>query len=450
MMTSEEFRLLCSAPVRDAIAENRGRDPLVVALDRRIPEARLVATQLKYLARAATKLPSYAAAGCILPPRAFEQASSEACAAHKPIAGDRLLDLTCGLGVDTLFLSRRFREVVALERDPVLADVARENFARLGVANVEVVAASAEEFIARSGLHFDWIYADPDRRSAEGRKLVRLEACSPDVLALRPRLREIAPRICLKNSPLFDVDEALRLFPASRVEVVSLAGECKEVMIYDDGTGPSVTATALGLGSFTAVPRAVVGVVVPRTAAGAAGACACAGTEAAGGGMPHSAGRVSDGASEVAFDGGSDGTLGGTADGAFGGAFCEDSGGTFCEAFAPDRYRWLAIPDVALQKGRLVRRHLAGKADCWSENGYGFAAERPEGVLGRLIEIERIEPFDPRTLRRELKGCGVEVLKRDFPTPIEELRRRLGVRAGDTVRIALTKIAGRSWVIRLK
>ena len=154
MMTSEEFRMLCSASVRDAIAENRGRDPLAVALDRRIPEARLVATQLKYLARAAAKLPSYAAAGCILPPRAFEQASSEACAAHKPIAGGRLLDLTCGLGVDTLFLSRRFREVVALERDPVLADVARENFARLGVANVEVVTASAEEFIRRDKFHY--------------------------------------------------------------------------------------------------------------------------------------------------------------------------------------------------------------------------------------------------------------------------------------------------------
>ncbi len=383
MMTSEEFRLLCSAPVRDAIAENRGRDPLAAALDRRIPEARLVATQLKYLARAATKLPSYAAADCILPPRAFEQASSEACAAHKPIAGGRLLDLTCGLGVDTLFLSRRFREVVALERDPVLADVARENFARLGVANVEVVTASAEEFVARSGLHFDWIYADPDRRSAEGCKLVRLEACSPDVLALRPRLREIAPRLCLKNSPLFDVDEALRLFPAGRVEAVSLAGECKEVMIYDDGTGPSVTATALGIGSYTARPEA-------KAEAVRAG------------------------------------------------------------AFAPDRYRWLVVPDVALQKGRLVRLHLAGKADCWSENGYGFATERPEEVLGRLLEIERIEPFDPRALRRELKGCGVEVLKRDFPTPVEELRRRLGVRAGDAVRIALTMIAGRSWVIWLK
>lgn len=62
-----------------------------------------MATQVKYLARAAQKLPSYAAAQCILPPLAFEQASSEACAAHKLLEGDTVLDLTCGLGADALF-----------------------------------------------------------------------------------------------------------------------------------------------------------------------------------------------------------------------------------------------------------------------------------------------------------------------------------------------------------
>lgn len=382
MITPEEFQLLCSAPVREAIAANRHRDPLEAALDRRIPEARLVATQLKYLARAATKLPTYASAGCILPPRAFEQASSEACAAAKRIEGDRLLDLTCGLGVDALYLSRRFREVVTLERDPVLADIARENFARLGVGNVEVVCSDAERYFAREGLQFDWIYADPDRRSAAGRKLVRLEDCSPDIPALLPRLRQIAPRLCLKNSPLFDVDEAFRRFPTSCVEVLSVGGECKEVVICDDGTGPRLTATALGLGSFSAAPG------------------------------------------EAARD--------------------------EAPSFDPDRYGWLVIPDVALQKARLVRRHLDGKADCWSENGYGFAVGRPEGVLGRLAAIDRIEPFDPKALRRELKGRGVELLKRDFPLSPEEVRQRIGARAGDEVRIALTKIGGRSWSIRLK
>ena len=75
MITPGEYTLLLTDEVQRAIAANRGRDPLEVALDRNTPHARLVATQVKYLARAEAKLPSYAAAQCILPPLAFEQAS---------------------------------------------------------------------------------------------------------------------------------------------------------------------------------------------------------------------------------------------------------------------------------------------------------------------------------------------------------------------------------------
>ena len=378
------YRTLPFSPTgaqRRAVAAARGRDPLEVALDRTVPHARLVATQVKYLARAAQKLPSYAAAQCILPPLAFEQASSEACAAHKLLEGDTVLDLTCGLGAAALFLSRRFRRVVTLERNEMLARVAAENFSRMGVANVDVVNASAEEYLRRDGLRFDWIYADPDRRSDKGRKLVRLEDCSPDIVALKPRLKQVSGRLCVKNSPLFDVGEALRLFPDSRVEVLSLGDECKEVVVYDDGTGPLVTATALGRGSFSAAP----GETAPPP------------------------GR-----------------------------------------FDPERYGYLVIPDVSLQKARLARIHLAGKADIWSDNGYGFAVEEPEGVLGRTFAVESIEPYDPKRLKRELKGRGAEVLKRDFPLAAEELMRRLGLHAGAGLRLAFTKIGNDFWVIRLK
>ncbi len=380
MITTEEYTTLLTDEVQRAIADNRHRDPLEVALDASVPQARLVATQLKYLARAAEKLPSYAAAQCILPPLAFEQASSEACAAHKTLGGDSVLDLTCGLGVDSLFLSRRFRRVVALERNEVLARIAAENFRRLGAHHIEVVCADAETYLRRPGLHFDWIYADPDRRSVSGRKLVRLEECSPDLRALAPLLEVASNRLCIKNSPLFDVGEALRLFPDSRVEVVSLGDECKEVLIYADHTGPQITATALRRGSFSAAP---------------------------------------------------------------------DTETPLPESFEAARYRWLVIPDVALQKARLARLHLAGKADIWSENGFGFAVERPQEVIGRVLEISQIEPYDPKRLKRTLKGAGAQLLKRDFPLGVEELYRRLGLHAGDQVRMACTKIGNDFWAIRL-
>ena len=129
--------------MRHTVEEQIGRDPAAIALDKRIPHAALVATQVKYLARARTKLPSYYEARCILPPLAFEQASSEACAARKSCSGNTVLDLTCGLGVDALYLSKRFREVITLERDATLAAVAEENFRRLGATNIRVINSSA-------------------------------------------------------------------------------------------------------------------------------------------------------------------------------------------------------------------------------------------------------------------------------------------------------------------
>lgn len=244
-MTREELDILLSDEVRQAVRENINRDSLAVALDRHIPHAGVVATQVKYLTRARAKLPSYVEAGCILPSLQFEQSSSEQCASVKRCSGARVLDMTCGLGVDSLYLSRRFREVVAVERDEITAEIARENFRRLGVDNVEVVCADSAEYLLQYGDRFDWIYADPDRRSSEGRKMVRMEDCSPDMVALLPEIRRRNLHLAVKLSPLFDVDEARRLFGDVTVEVVSLGGECKEVMVYCDGKESRRIATAI-------------------------------------------------------------------------------------------------------------------------------------------------------------------------------------------------------------
>lgn len=384
MITREEYELLMSGEVREAIRRNRERDPLEVALDKRVAHASLVATQVKCLQRARRKLPSYAAAECILPPRAYEQASSEAVAAVKRLSGDRLLDLTCGLGVDSYLLSRRFREVVAVERDPVLVGIARENFRRLGVENVRVVQASAEEFLAACRERFDWIYVDPDRRDAAGRRQVRLEDCSPDVLALRGRLDETAGRLCVKCSPLFDVDEAFRLLPGCRVEAVSAGDECKELNIYLDGSQAGArVAEAVGLG------RAEV-------------------------------------AAEAYDPSPSEGP------------------------FEPERYRWLAVPDVALQKVRIVCHLLRERCFVRSENGYGFAVEQPRDFPGRVFEIAAIEPYAPKALKRSLKGQRAEILKHDFPFRTAQILSDTGLREGGGLRLAFTRIDGKNWMIRLK
>ena len=249
-MTLSEFDILCREDVRQAIDENIAKDPVEIALNRHLEHASLVATQVKRLQRAKSKLPSYYAVRATLPPRAYEQSSSELCADQKALSGESVLDLTCGLGVDTLALSRKFKRVVSCERDEVLAAITRHNLKLLGVDNVVVENCSAEEYLASTTEHFDWIFVDPDRRGENDEKLVLLEDCSPNIVALYPRIKEVANNLCVKCSPLFDTAEAMRKFEGSSVEVVSLGGECKEVNIYVDGTTPTVAATAVGMGTF--------------------------------------------------------------------------------------------------------------------------------------------------------------------------------------------------------
>lgn len=379
IMASEEFRL--------AVEANLRRDPAAVALDKGVSNAALVASQVKYLRRAEGKLPSYFDARCILPAIAFEQSSSEAAAARKEYSGRLCIDLTCGLGVDSYWLSRRFDRVVALERDPVLAAVARANFARLGTSNIEVVETSAEEFVAlHPDLRADMVYADPDRRGSRGEKLVRLEDCSPDMVALYPALAAIAPKIVIKCSPMFDVDEAFRLFgDGVRVEVVSLGGENKEVVveISDDAGLPAVAAVAIGCGSVS---------------------------------YPFRRPQVPP--SHISMD-------------------------VLADA------RWLILPDAALQKARLAVDYYIG-CGCLISDNNGFAYfcgdELPGGMMGRAARIERVERFVPKALKTALKSAGVrraDILKRNFPMEVSAIARQLGVAQGGADTLAFTVEDGR-------
>lgn len=390
----ERLEILLSDELRRAVEVNLTRDPMRIALDRTVPHAAEVASQVKYLSRARTKLPSYYSSRCVFLPLAFEQSSSEAAATRKRHSGRLAVDLTCGLGVDSLALSRRFERVVAIERDPVLAAVARENFRRLGADNIQVINGLAEDFIREFDDPVDLIYADPDRRSAEGKKLVRISDCSPDIEALLPDIQQITLRLVVKLSPLFDVAEPQRIFGhGCDVEVVSVNGECKEIVadidFYRQSAG-TISATAINSGE------------------------------------PDR--QFSDNPNDTDFT-------------------------IYEQSFEPDGYKFLLVPDVALQKSRLARRYFSRLgAYIESDNGYAFATERPDNSMGKILDIQSIESFDPKTLKRRLKADdirNVDILRRDFPLSAAEIARQLGVREGGTTAIAFTRAAGRLWQIYL-
>ncbi len=382
MITREELHILMQESTRQAINANIERAPHDIALDKRIDHAALVATQVKYLQRARRKLPSYYEARCIIPSLAFEQSSSEATASTKRICGESLLELTCGLGVDTLYLAKRFEKVVTIERDEVLAEVGRENFRRLGANNISVVTGQAEEYLEGCDTTFDWIYADPARRGNRGEKLFRLEDCSPNILALRQRLESLTRQgFMIKCSPLFDIDEGFRLFEGADIEVVSSHDECKEVVIIVDKSEPQehIITTISGAQSHKTL-RAEI-----------------------------------------------------------------DNHPTHKE-FDPQKYSWLILPNVALQKSRTAIHTLRPVADIWDNNGFGFSIDKPNTQFGREFEIVEVVDFQPKSLNKRLAKQGVEIIKRGFGASTSALK----FKAGADILLGLTTIEGRHIAIFLK
>lgn len=384
MLSNADIEIMATEEFRQCVLHNIERDPVVVALDKRVQKASLVATQVKYLQRAKYKLPRLYSAGCIIPPRAFEQSSSEDSADVKAISGGTLLDLTCGLGIDTMSFAERFDRVVALERDEVLARVVRYNLGLLGIKNVEVVTTTAEEYLSQCEEHFDWVFVDPDRRSAEGKKMVRMEDCSPNVLEQMPNIERVANRLGVKLSPLFDVEEARRLFPCSEVEVVSIAGECKELNVYTKSPKEMLRIVIAGVGvwEYDFEATAAQHTIAPLDVEGA---------------------------------------------------------------------KYLIIPDVAMQKGRVAVAEFSPYAQIWSNNGYAFASVLPEEKIpAKVYEIERIERYNPKQLKKEFKGKGVEILKRDTQLSIDAVRKATSMRAGSEHMMAITAIGSDILVVHIK
>lgn len=229
-MTFEEFAMLKTPEARQLIAENEKTDPSVFALKNRNPT---LATQLKYWQRSRLKLPSFFAVQAIVPPLTFEQCSSELAASAKEASGQRCLDLTCGLGVDTLHFSKHFEEVIAIEQNKVLAEIVRHNLELMNIKNVEICTDSAENYLKNYvGEPFDLIFIDPARRDDIGKKVFLPEDCSPNIVELLPILKTIGKKIMIKMSPMYDVDAAIRQFPdLKNVTVLSLENECKEVIL---------------------------------------------------------------------------------------------------------------------------------------------------------------------------------------------------------------------------
>ncbi|MGN0195458.1 MAG: hypothetical protein ACI4AE_03260 [Candidatus Cryptobacteroides sp.] len=220
----------------------------------------LVVNTMEGRKRMAPKVPQWAGRDDLLYPTRLctEQCSSAdtaSCKADvlKRLGARRVADLTGGLGVDSWFFSSVADEVLYNEMNPVLAAAAGHNFSVLGAAgdgaritveSMELRPDTVDSILG--GFNPDCIFLDPARRDSAGRKVFRLEDCTPDILLLKDVLLERARFLVAKLSPMADISLIITaLGNVSEVHCISSGGECKELIAVMDREAPSGVPPAI-------------------------------------------------------------------------------------------------------------------------------------------------------------------------------------------------------------
>ncbi len=235
---------------RDFIRDNADKDIRLLALSaKRLPDVDMPFALDQIVGRqtAGKKLPSWAEReGIVYPPHlSMEQCSSEQTARYKMKLSSpnshlssilshpsSLTDLTGGFGVDFSFMSRGFEKAVYVERQEHLCEIARHNFALLGMENAEVVCGDSVEYL-KTMPPVSVIYLDPARRNEHGGKTYAISDCTPDVIELKDLLLQKAERVIVKLSPMLDWHKAVDDLGSavSEVHIVSVDNECKELLL---------------------------------------------------------------------------------------------------------------------------------------------------------------------------------------------------------------------------
>ncbi|MEU3446982.1 class I SAM-dependent methyltransferase [Streptomyces thermolilacinus] len=244
---------------RGLLADLRHYDPaqeLAIAsrLRRDHPAALVSAAlgQARLRQRAVAKFGADDAYRMFFTPNGVEQSTRASVAGHRAAVFARLgvrsvADLCCGIGGDAVALARAGIAVLAVDRDPLTAAVARANAEALGLAGlIEVRCADVTEVDTSA---YDAVFVDPARRGGRGR-IFDPEAYSPPLSWAVDTARR-APHAALKVAPGIPHEVVP---PEAEAEWISDGGDVKEAVLWF-GTAPgSVRATLLPSGAALAVP----------------------------------------------------------------------------------------------------------------------------------------------------------------------------------------------------
>lgn len=243
----------------DAVRGTAPADELAVATRlRREHPAELVSAalgQARLRQRAVAKFGAKDAERMFFTPHGVEQSTRASVAGHraermKALGVTSVADLCCGIGGDAIALARAGIRVLAVDRDPLTAAVARTNAEALGLAGLIDVREADVTEVGTDG--YDAVFVDPARRGGRGR-IFDPEAYSPPLSwAIEAALK--APHGALKVAPGIPHD----VVPAgAEAEWISDGGDVKEAVLWF-GTEPGTVRATLLPG-----PRTLLGTGLP-------------------------------------------------------------------------------------------------------------------------------------------------------------------------------------------
>lgn len=194
-----------------------------------------IAEQIHCYQKAKHKLPELANNPLILYDKiSIQQASSELTAKFKAslFTGNRFIDLTGGLGIDTLYISKNFTENHYCEVDKDKFSIFEHNIKQLKINNINLYNGDSLEYLKSfDDKYFDLIYIDPARRD-DDKRFIKLEYCKPNILEIQDLLLSKSKNILIKLAPAFDIDEIVKkINNVSKIYAIEVNYEMKEILV---------------------------------------------------------------------------------------------------------------------------------------------------------------------------------------------------------------------------
>ncbi|MBP6424499.1 MAG: class I SAM-dependent methyltransferase [Flavobacterium sp.] len=194
-----------------------------------------ILNQIEAKTKSREKLPTWFSTKAIIYPSklSIEQTSSERTAEYKSslIAGNSLIDLTGGLGVDDYYFAKKINKITHCEINTDLSEIVGHNFKQLGVTNIECIAGDSLTTLQSTTEKWDWMYIDPSRRNDAKGKVFMLKDCLPNVPENLDFYFEKSDAILIKTAPLLDIAAGLsELQNVKTIHIVAIENEVKELL----------------------------------------------------------------------------------------------------------------------------------------------------------------------------------------------------------------------------